>query len=162
MPARAVLPRMPALLGDQLCRVPPIHAEPLAGVSSFQQRELGGVPDPHPGVLQGMPGTEERPASEGSVCCLLVISNMPVGEQRVLGAVLCVQIPVCRQVLLGYPLVVLDVPTLDFCMLSCVLASGCRGGRRVLLRHMITSPQGTASAGTLLFAVEDQEDAASS
>jgi hypothetical protein len=92
-----------------------------------------------------------------------VISDMPVGEQRVLGAVLGVQIPVGRQMLLRDPLVVLDVPTLDFCMLRCVLASGCRGGRRVrpvLPRHMITSPDGTASARRLLFAVEDQEDAA--
>jgi hypothetical protein len=87
---------------------------------------------------------------------------MPVGEQRVLGAVLGVEIPVGRQMLLRYPLVVLDVLTLDFCMLGCVLAPGCHGGRRVrpvLLRHMITSPHGTASARTLLFAVEDQEDA---
>jgi hypothetical protein len=163
MLARAVLPCMPTLLGDQFCRVPPIHAEPFAGVSSFHQCELGRMPDLHPGVLEGMPRTEDRPASEGGVCCLLVISDMPVGEQRVLGAVLAVQIPVGRQMLLRYPVVVLDVPTLDFCVLGCVLASGCRGGRRVrcvLLPHMITSPHGTASAGTLLSAVEDQEDAA--
>jgi hypothetical protein len=162
MLARAVLPCVPALLGDQFCRMPPIHPEPLARVSSLRQPELGRMPDLHPGVLQGMPRTEDSPASEGCVCCLLVISDMPVGEQRVLGAVLGVQIPVGRQMLLRYPLVVLDVPTLDFCMLGCVLAPGCRGGRRVrpvLLRHMITSPHGTASARTLLFAVEDQEDA---
>jgi hypothetical protein len=124
MLARAVLPCMPALLGDQFCRVPPIHAEPFAGVSSFHQCELGRMPDLHPGVLQGMPRTEDRPATEGGVCCLLMISDMTVGEQRVLGAVLCVQIPVGRQMLLRYPVVVLDMPTLDFCMLGCVLAPG--------------------------------------
>jgi hypothetical protein len=120
------------------------------------------MPELHPGVLQGMPRTEHRPASAWGICCLLVISDMPVSEQRVLGAVLGVQIAVGRQMLLRYPLVVLDVPTLDFCMLGCVLAPRCRGGRRVrpVVLHMITSPHGTASARTLLFAVEDQEDAA--
>jgi hypothetical protein len=41
--------------------------------------------------------------SKGGVCCLLMISDMPVGEQRVLGAVLGVQIPAGRQMLLRYP-----------------------------------------------------------
>lgn len=55
MLARAVLPCVPALLGDQFCRMPPIHPEPLARVSSLRQPQLGRMPDLHPGVLQGMP-----------------------------------------------------------------------------------------------------------
>jgi hypothetical protein len=106
-----------------------------------------------------MPGTEDRPTHEASVRCLLVLSDMPVSEQSVLGAVLGVQISVGHQMRLRDPLVVLNVATLNVCMLGWVPASQARSGRRVRLRHDDHLASRNNVKRTLLFAVEREEAA---
>jgi hypothetical protein len=106
-----------------------------------------------------MPGTEDRPAHQASVRCLLVLRDMPVGEQSVLGAVLGVQISVGHQMRLRDPLVVLNVATLNVSMLGWVPASQARCGRRVRLRHDDHLASRNNVKRTLLFVVEGEEAA---
>jgi hypothetical protein len=127
-------------------------------MASLHPRELGRVPNLHPGVLQGMPRTEGRLAYEASVRCLLVISDMPVSEPGVLGALLGVEVAVGRQMRLRDPLVVLNMAMLNVCMFGCVPASRVHPGRRVLLRHNDHLASRDNVKRTLLFAVEDEED----
>jgi hypothetical protein len=127
-------------------------------MASLHPRELGRVPDLHPGVLQGMRRTKGRLAHEASVRCLFVISDMPVSEPGVLGAVLCVEVAVGRQMRLRDPLVVLDMPMLDVCVLGCMPTSLARRGRRLLLRHDDHLASRDNVNRTLLFAAEDEED----
>jgi hypothetical protein len=104
-----------------------------------------------------MPGTQDRPVHAASVRCLLVIRDMPVGEQSVLGAVLGVQISVGRQMRLRDPLVVLNVATLNVSMLGWVRASRAHSGRRVRLRHDDHLASRNNVRRTLLFVVEGEE-----
>jgi hypothetical protein len=125
---------------------------------SLHPRELGRVPDLHPGVLQGMPRSEGRLAHEASVRCLLVISDMPVSEPGVLGAVLGVEVAVGHQMRLRHALVVLNMAMLNVYVFGCVPASRAHRGRPVLLRHDDHLASRDDIKGTLLFAVEDEED----
>jgi hypothetical protein len=127
-------------------------------MASLHPGELGGVPDLHPGVLQGMPRTKGRLAHAACGRRLLVISDMPVSEPGVLGAVLRVEVAVGRQMRLRDPLVVLDMPMLNVCMLSCMPTSWAHRGRRLLLRHDDHLASRDNVKRTLLFAVEDEED----
>jgi hypothetical protein len=124
-------------------------------MASLHPRELGGVPDPHPGVLQGMPRTKGRLAHEACGRRLLVISDMPVSEPGVLGAVPRVEVAVGRQMRLRDQLVVLDMSVLNVCMLSCMPTSWAHRGRRLPLRHDDHLASTDNVKRTLLFAVEE-------
>lgn len=60
---------------------------------------------------------------------------MLVGQLGVVSVVLGIDRLVCRQVLTGYPLVILDVPTLYLRVLRHVLVAGVDGSRRAFLLH---------------------------
>jgi hypothetical protein len=87
-----------------------------------------------------------------------VIGDMPVSEPGVLGAVLCVEVAVGRQMRLRDPPVVVNMPMLNVCVLSCMPASRAHRGRRLLLRHDDHLVSRDNVKRTLLFAVEDEED----
>jgi hypothetical protein len=117
-----ILARVPALLRNEFHRMASIHAQALARMPNFHPRELGRVPDLHPGMSRGVPRAERRLVLETRVRRLLVLGDVSVGEQSVLGAVPDVQILMRRQMLPRHSGVVVDMSMFDVGVLGRVSA----------------------------------------
>jgi hypothetical protein len=93
-------------------------------------------------MLHGMPAAERNLARHTRVGRLLMVSNVPVGEQAMLVALPLVKILVRGQVRPRHFGVVGDVPAFDISVIGRVLVHGRGAGRAVLLRHVdLLTPQ---------------------
>src|SRR6266487_6740570 len=120
----AVLPGVPALLGEQFRGVALVHTQSLARVPRPHPRKLCSVPDLHHDVLCAMAYAQRRLLVKSRVRSLLPLGSVPTGQQRVVAAVPGVKLLVRRQMPLRHLDMVIGVPTFDVSVLRRVPLPG--------------------------------------
>jgi hypothetical protein len=113
----AVLPGVPALLGEHFRGVALVHTQPLARVPRFHPRKLCSVPDLRHDVLCAMARAQRCLPGESHVRSLLPLGSVPAGQQRVVPVMPGVELLVRCQMPLRHLCMVAGGPTFDAGML---------------------------------------------
>jgi hypothetical protein len=125
--APAVLPGVPALLGEQFRGVALVHTQSLDRVPRLHPRQLCSVPDLHHSVLGAMARAQRCLLAGSCVRSLLPLASVPTGQQRVIAAVPGIELLMRPQMPLRHLCMVVGVPTFDVTVLRRVPLPGAGG-----------------------------------